>query len=161
MTTIVWAPGDLVVASNEGVDVRFAGVEITADIPEHHERAAGERGIRVHVAGVTSPLTMDLDNRHLQEVDVWAEERKLVGPENVRRFPVMPGDTVLGAIKPVITDNHDTDYRCIGGRRAGTGSEWDGSWVFVPEPPAGVRHLTIEFMLNGETTGKSCRVQLD
>ncbi|MBP2414490.1 hypothetical protein JOF48_003289 [Arthrobacter stackebrandtii] len=160
MTTIVWAPGDLVVANSEGVDVRLAGVEITADIPHHLGRPAGERGIRVHVAGVTSPLTMDLDNRHLQEVEAWAEERKRVGPENVHQFPVMPGVAVLSAVNAVITDNHDTDYRWVGGQLAGTGSEWDGSWAFVPEPPAGVKHLSIEFTVDGVPTGKSVRVQL-
>ena len=34
MTTIVWAPGDLIVATHESVDVRFAGVELTTDVAE-------------------------------------------------------------------------------------------------------------------------------
>ncbi|WP_146073212.1 hypothetical protein [Arthrobacter sp. N199823] len=161
MTTIVWAPGDLVVASNEGIDVRFAGVEITAEIPEHIQRAPGERGIRVHLACVTSPATMELHVNYMKALEAWGEQREMHGSDKVGRPPVMPGDVVLSAVKANITDNHDTEYLLVAGRVAGTGSEWDGSWVFVPEPPVGVKHLTIEVTLNGELTGKSCRVQLD
>lgn len=161
MTTIVWAPGDLVVATNEGVDVRLAGVEITSDVPEYIERVPGERGIRVHLAGVTSRTTMELDVSYNRALEAWASERTLHGLEAAGRPPIMPGDVVLTPVKAIVTDNHDTDYRCIAGRVAGTGSEWDASWVFVPEPPPTIRHLTVEFTVKGEPTGKSCRVQLD
>ncbi|MDJ0313456.1 hypothetical protein [Arthrobacter sp. H35-D1] len=161
MTSIVWAPGDLIVATNDGVDVRFAGVEITPDVPAFLGRVPGERGIRVQLAGVTSAETMELDSAYLSEMEAWGRGLKLHGKDSAGRPPVMPGETVLSAVKAVITDNHDTDYHCVAGQVAGTGSEWDGSWVFVPEPPEQVNHITIEFTLKGEPTGKSCRVQLD
>lgn len=161
MTSIVWAPGDLIVATHEGVEVRFAGVEITSEAAGYMGRLPGERVIKVHLAGVTSAVTMDLDNSHLRALEAWGEERKLHGADSVGRPPVMPGDAVLSAVKAIVTDNHDTEYGWVAGRVAGTGSEWDSSWMFAPEPPEGVKHLTIEFTLNGELTGKSCRVQLD
>lgn len=160
MTTIIWAPGDLIIASNEGVDVRLAGVDITQDIPFYLDQVPGECGIRVNLAGVTSRETMELGAAYIQALEAWHEEIKARGQESVGRPPVMPGDVVLSAVKPVITDNHDTDYRLVADRVAGSGSEWDASWVFVPEPPSGVNHLTIEFTVNDEPTGKSCRVQL-
>ena len=161
MTKIVWAPGNLIVATNEGVDVRFAGVEITAAAPGHVGLAPGERVIRVDLAGVTSSVTIDLDRRHLQEMEAWAEDRKLRGAENTGRPPAMPGETVLSAVRAIVTDSRDTEYRQVAGRVAGAGSGWDASWMFSPEPPAGVKHLTVEFTLNGELTGNSIRVQLD
>jgi len=33
MMTVISAPGDLVVATNDGVGVRFAGIESIADVP--------------------------------------------------------------------------------------------------------------------------------
>ncbi|MGO2541166.1 MAG: hypothetical protein ACTH8J_08460 [Specibacter sp.] len=161
MTTIVWAPGDLIVASNEGIDVRLAGVSLVRDVPEHLGATGGERGVRIGLEAPRNLETQRRDIAHLQEVEAWVAEQKLHGKGKAGPPPTMPGQAVLSAVKADITDNHDTVYRCVAGRWAGTGTEWDGSWTFLPEPPAGVKHLTIEFTVNGELTGKSCRVQLD
>ncbi|AIY00162.1 hypothetical protein ART_0563 [Arthrobacter sp. PAMC 25486] len=161
MTVIVWAPGDLIVASNEGVDVRLAGVELTSDAPVHHGAKPGERGVRIGLEANRNLETQHRDLAYLEAFEAWDAEQKLHGKGKAGSPPPMPGQVVLSAVKPVITDNHDTDYRCVGGQWAGTGTDWDGSWTFVPEPPAGVKHLTIEFTVNGDLTGKSCRVQLD
>lgn len=140
--------------------MRFAGVEITPDVPALPGRAPGERGVRVQLTGVASAETMEMDTAYLKAMEAWGDDLKLRGKDSAGRPPAMPGETVLSAVQAVITDNHDTDYRCVAGQVAGTGSEWDGSWVFVPEPPGQVNHLTIEFTLKGVPTGKSCRVQL-
>lgn len=161
MTSIVWAPGDLIIATNRGVDVRFAGVEIIEDVPEHMWRVPGERGIRVHLTGVRGPATMEFDAGYGQALEAWTVERTAKGKDGVGRPPLMPADVVLTPVQAVISDNHDTEYRRVAGKVSGTGSEWDASWVFVPEPPAGLKHLTIEFTLHGELTGKSVRAQLD
>ncbi|MGN5733386.1 hypothetical protein [Arthrobacter psychrochitiniphilus] len=161
MTSIVWAPADLIIASNQGVAVRFAGVEVTDNIPEHMWRVPGERGIRVHLAGVRGEVTMELDAAHSIALEAWVAERKAHGRETAGRAPVMTGETVLTPVQVVISDNHDTEYKRVAGKVAGTGNEWDASWVFLPEPPAGVKHLSLEFTLHGELTGKSVRIQLD
>lgn len=160
MTTIVWAPGDLIVASHEGVDVRLAGVELTPDVSEFGP-SHGERGIRVSLAAIRNLETQRLDILHAEEFEAWAAEQTLHCKDSAGPPPRMPGQVVLSAVRPVITDNHDTDYRYVGGQWAGTGTQWDGSSIFLPEPPHEVRHLNIEFTLNGELTGKSCRVQLN
>ncbi len=160
MTTIVWAPGDLVIANSEGVDIRFAGVEITADIPHYKGQPAGERGILVRLACVTGPVTTKLHSDHGLAMHQWGEKRKAGGAEAAGPPPVMPGETILKIVRPVVNDNHDTDYRWVAAQFAGTGTEWDGRWAFVPEPPAGVKHLNIEFTVAGALTGKSVRVQL-
>lgn len=161
MTSIVWAPGDLIIASNQGVDVRFAGVEIITDIPQHVGLVPGGRVIRVHLTAIRGRATLELDDGYGTAVEAWAAERAAQGRESAGRPPIMPGDVVLTPVQALITDNHDTEYRRVGGRAAGAGSEWDASWVFAPEPPAGVKHLTIEFTLHGGLTGRSVRVQLD
>lgn len=161
MTTIIWAPGDLIVASNGGVEVRLAGVRTNSEVPFYMGHVPDVRGIRVDLVGVTSRVTMDLDIAYTAAIESWILERKSHGQEAAGARPLMPGGVVLSAVKPAITDNHDTDYRLVASHSAGTGTEWDGSWFFVPEPPAAVKHLTIEFTVNGRPTGKSCRVQLD
>lgn len=161
MTTIVWAPGDLIVATHEGVDVRFAGVELTSDVSEFLGATPGERGIRVSLAGIPNLETQRLGILYGAAFEAWAAELELRGKTNAGPPPPMPGQVVLSAVKPVISDNYDTEYCCVTGQWAGTGTEWDGSKTYLPEPPEGVKHLTIEFTLNGELTGKSCRVQLD
>lgn len=161
MTTIVWAPGDLVVASNEGVDVRLAGVSLVPDVPEHLGGTAGGHGVRIGLEATRNLETQRRDIAYVQEFEAWAAEQQLHGKDTAGPPPAMPGQAVLSAVKATITDNHDTAYRCVAGQWAGTGTEWDGSWTFLPEPPTGVKHLTIEFTVNGELTGRSCRVQLD
>lgn len=161
MTTIVWAPGDLIVASNEGLAVRLAGVGLTRDVPEHLGATVGERGVRIGLEVTRNLETQRRDIAYLEAFEAWVAEQKLHGRDMAGPPPTMPGQVVLSAVKANITDNHDTVYGCVAGRWAGTGTEWDGSWTFIPEPPAGVKHLTIEFTVNGELTGKSCRVQLD
>lgn len=161
MTSIVWAPGDLIIATSQGVDVRFAGVEISTDLPERRWPLPGERGIRVHLSGVRSGATAELDGAYGTALAAWEEQRTAQGHDGADRPPIMPGEVVLTPVQAVITDNRDTNYRRMAGRVAGSGTEWDAFWVFTPEPPAGLKHLTIEFTLHGELTGRSVRVQLE
>jgi hypothetical protein len=57
MMTVISAPGDLVVATSDGIGVRFAGVELTIHLPGHPAAVPGERGIKVNlgVFGATKP----------------------------------------------------------------------------------------------------------
>lgn len=161
MTTIVWAPGDLIVASIEGIDIRLAGVSLVPDVPEHLGATVGERGVRIRLEATRNLETQRRDIAYLRDFEAWVAEQRLQGKGNAGSPPPMPGEGVLSAVEANITDNHDTAYLCVAGQWAGTGTEWDGSWTFLPEPPAGVKHLNVEFTLHGELTGKSVRVQLD
>ncbi len=72
----------------------------------------------------------------------------------------MPGAPVLERVNARISDDLGTEYRCVGGKVAGTGTEWDGCWGYAPEPPMSARIINFEFTLDGETTGKHCQIQL-
>ncbi|WP_146111853.1 hypothetical protein [Arthrobacter sp. MYb227] len=72
----------------------------------------------------------------------------------------MPAVPVLERVQVEVSDDVGTEYRWAGGKIAGTGSEWEGSWGFIPEPPSNARLLTLAFTLDGEPTGKLCQLQL-
>ncbi|WP_146238774.1 hypothetical protein [Arthrobacter livingstonensis] len=161
MTTIISAPGDLIIATSDGIDVRFAGVAPTFLLPPGVGEVPGSGGVVVYFEGVPSLETRHRDQRHLKEIDQWAERRKLHGTEAAGRFPIMPGEPVLERVKVRISDDVGTEYRWVGGKVAGTGTEWDGCWGYAPEPPMSARLLNFEFTLDGEPTGKRCQVQLN
>ncbi|WP_104091899.1 hypothetical protein [Arthrobacter sp. GMC3] len=160
MTTIISAPGDLIIATSDGIDVRFAGIDPTFLLPPGVGESSEMQGVAVYIEGVPSLETRLRDQRHVQEIEHWAELRKRHGTEAAGRFPIMPGEPVLSRVKVRLTDDVGTEYRWVGGKVAGTGTEWDGCWGYAPEPPMSARLLNFEFTLDGEPTGKSCKVQL-
>lgn len=91
----------------------------------------------------------------------WADLRNRDGAEAAGDAPVMPGQIVLGPVGAVISDDVGTTYRMSAGQVAGSGSEWEATWVYLPEPPKTARILTLEFTLDDEPTGKTCQIQLD
>lgn len=64
MMTVVSAPGDLVVATNVGVGVRFAGIESIAEVPFVSDEWVGRKGIRLYFQGIRSHETRQRDFRH-------------------------------------------------------------------------------------------------
>lgn len=160
MMTIISAPGDLIVATKDGVDVRFAGVESIADAPFSATEWLGKQGIRLHLEGIRSPETQRRDEHHVKEISQWANLRERDGAEAAGDAPAMPGQLVLGPVGADISDDLGTIYRWSAGQVAGSGTDWDATWVYLPEPPAAARFLRIEFTLDGEPTGKTCKVQL-
>jgi len=160
MMTIVSAPADLVVAESDGIAVRFAGVELTRQMPSHVAAVQGEPGIRVNLEGVRSHETVRRDQSFVEARLQWVELRKEHGAESAGDGPIMPGVLALEPIKVVISDDAGTEYHWASGQVAGDGTEWAASWTFLPEPPKNVRTLGLDFTLNGESTGRKCRVEL-
>ena len=52
MGSIVSAPADLVIATSDGIDVRFAGIDLAAELSAHAQEPPGVHGVRVSLAAV-------------------------------------------------------------------------------------------------------------
>ncbi|MGP9650403.1 hypothetical protein CQ019_05610 [Arthrobacter sp. MYb229] len=161
MMRIVSAPADLVVATNDGVDVRFAGIEAMADVPIVSDEWLGREGVRIYFQGIRSHETWQRDVRYEEQLAQWAELRNRDGEEAAGDPPSMPGQLVLGPVGAVISDDAGTTYRLSAGQVAGSAAGWEASWVYLPEPPKTARLLTLEFTLDSQLTGKTCQVRLD
>lgn len=159
--TVISAPGDLVVATNDGVDVRFAGIESIADVPIDSAGWLGSEGIKIYFQGIRSHETWQRDVRYEEQLTQWADMRKRKGEEAAGDAPSMPGQLILGPVGAVISDDVGTNYRLTSGQVAGSATEWESTWVYLPNPPRAARFLTLEFTVDDEPTGKTCTVRLD
>ena len=161
MTKVISAPGDRVVSTSDGVDVRFAGLELTSDIPGHVQVRPGERGIKISLEAIRGHETGLRDHSYDQARLQWAERRRTDGAESAGPMPTMPGVLAFEPVELQITDDSGTDYRFVAGQVAGDGTEWSASWTYLPEPPRHVKCLNLVGTLHGAPTGKSCKIQLD
>ena len=154
MATIVSAPSDLVIAVSDGIPVLFAGADVEATSWD------GKAGIRVSVAGVRGPETMQRDATFRTAQAAWARRLKEHGKAAAGDPPTMPGVPALSRVKVNVTDDVGTRYEFVAGQVAGDGSEWDASWIYAPRPPAVARELRLEFTLDAEPTGRDCKLTL-
>lgn len=161
MMTVISAPADLIVATNIGVGVRFAGIESIADVSIVSDEWLGKEGLRLYFQGIRSDETRERDARFEEQLNQWGELRELSGAEAAGDPPSMPGQLVLGVVGAVISDDVGTTYRLSAGQVAGGMSGWESTWVYLPAPPKTARVLTLEFTVNGEPTGKICKIQVD
>ena len=161
MMTIVAAPADLVVATSDGVDVRFAGIESIADVPIVSGETLGRAGLRIYFQGIRNHETWQRDVRYEEQLVQWADLRNRDGAGAAGDAPSMPGQLVLGPVGAVISDDVGTTYRSIAGQVAGSATGWESTWVYLPERPKTAQILTLEFTLDDEPTGKTCQVRLD
>jgi hypothetical protein len=161
MTTIVFAPGDLIVATSDGIDVRFAGIELDADFSPRPGYPRGGRGVRIRIEGIRGLETQRRDYEFLDAREAWADRLRGQGRDAAGEPPNMPGVPVLRRVKAIVTDDVGTEYQLAAGQVAGDGTEWDGSWVYAPSPPEAALTLKFRFTLDGEPTGKECAVRLD
>lgn len=161
MMTVVSAPGDLVVATNDGVGVRFVGVESIAEASVVSAEWLGRKGIRLYLQGIRSHETRQRDFRYEEQMEQWGSLGNRDGAEAAGDPPVMPGQLVLGPVGAVISDDVGTTYQMSTGQVAGSGTEWEATWVYISEPPQAARLLTLEFTLDDVPTGKACQIRLD
>lgn len=54
MTMIISAFGDLIVATSNSIDVSFAGIELSVEVPAVSGGRSEVRGLRVYLEGVRS-----------------------------------------------------------------------------------------------------------
>lgn len=160
MTSIVFAPGDLIIATSDGIDVRFAGINLGVRVPHHALNLEGTRGVQVKLEGVRGFQTQQRDQQHESAILAWAERLKAHGRGNAGPAPTMPAVPVLDRVRSLVTDDVGTDYKLAAGQVAGSGTDWDASWIYSPEPPDAARILTLRFTLDGSPTGKECKVSL-
>lgn len=160
MPQIISAPLDLIVAIHQGIAIRFAGLSLTSDLPPSRYAAEGGTSFEFHLCGVINDETQRLDSQFHDALETWALIVQEQGDEQAGPAPQMPGNAVLEPVKANITDDLGTSYTCIGGRVAGTGTDWDASWVYSPAPPAAARRLVLAFTINGTSTGHTCVLDL-
>jgi hypothetical protein len=160
MAVIISAPGDLVVATSNGIDVRFAGIDLAASDIQLTSDDQGGSGVRIKFECVRTQETYRRHLLFLQAREEWAEQLRTQGKDAAGAAPTMPGVPVLSRVKALLTDNLGTEYRLTGGQIAGDGTEWEASWDYSPAPPKVAQTLKLHFTLDGETTGKECEVRL-
>ena len=157
MGTIVSAPADLVVATSDGIDVRFAGIDLAASLSPHAQEPPGGHGVRISLAAVRGAETMRRDGQFQAARLAWAQRRQDKMTEE-EPLPLMPGFSVLDRVWVVLSDELGTEYRLVAGQAAGDGTEWESAWEFVPPPPEAAGTLRLQFTLDGAPTGKTCEV---
>ncbi|MFK0008943.1 hypothetical protein ACIQTZ_18030 [Paenarthrobacter sp. NPDC090520] len=158
---IISAPSDLVIANSDGIDVRFAGINLDR-APGYVGERAGEQSVHLHLNGIRGTETQLRDSQFLRDLQDWSERDKdleVVGQEQYP--PQMPSIAVFDQIGIELTDDVGTEYRRVGGKMAGSGTEWDVLWIYTPAPPPNARTLQIGFDVDGQTTGKHCILSLD
>ena len=159
MGSIVSAPADLVIATSDGIDVRFTGIDLAAELSAHAQEPPGGHGVRVSLAAVRGAETMRRDEQFRVARLAWAQ-REDGGRRGKEPAPLMPGFSVLDRVGAVLADEAGTEYRLVAGQAAGDGTEWESAWEFVPQPPAAAGILRLQFTLDGAPTGKTCEVRV-
>ena len=159
MMAVTHAPSDLVVATSDGIEIRFGGV-VLETAPPFVGLHAGEPGIHVQLTGVRGPETQRRDSQLDRQRQAWVERRQSAGPGSAGPPPDMPGVSVLERVAAQLSDDAGTLYRRAGGSMAGDGMDWEALWVFVPEPPPAATALRLDFTVDGKPTGRHCTVAL-
>jgi hypothetical protein len=154
MMSICSAPGDLIVATSDGIDVRFAGVTIDLEL------SGGGPGVRVLFEAVREAETARRDQKFADDRLAWARRLKARGSDAAGCAPTTPGVMVLERVRVLMNDDVGTEYRCESGQIGGDVSPWTSFWLHTPCPPDNARRLELQFTLDGETTGKECVVRL-
>lgn len=155
MTTIVRAPGNLIVATVEKVDVRLAGIDVTK-APLYVDVPAGSPCVVVYLSAVRGYETVSHDGeiaqtRSLEDLATEAEEAQKDGPPKLSN---------LSRINITMTDDEGTPYEPSGFRMVGDGTSWDDMRVYTPAPPSSAATLHLDFTIDGQSTNSSCDVDL-
>ena len=157
MGSIVSAPADLVIATSDGIDVHFAGIDLDASLSAQAQEPPGGNGVRISLAAVRGEETMRRDGQFQAARLAWAQRRQDQVTEE-EPVPLMPGFSVLDRVGVVLSDELGTEYRLVAGQAAGDGTEWESAWEFVPQPSEVSGTLRLQFTLDGAPTGKTCEV---
>ena len=159
MGSIVSAPADLVIATSDGIDVHFAGIDLDASLSAQAQEPPGGNGVRISLAAVRGEETMRRDGQFQAARLAWAQ-REDGGRRGKEPAPLMPGFSVLDRVGAVLADEAGTEYRLVAGQAAGDGTEWESAWEFVPQPSEVSGTLRLQFTLDGAPTGKTCEVRV-
>lgn len=155
MTTIVSAPGDLIVATIDEVGVRLVGIEVTK-APYFVDVPSATPCIVVYLSAARGYETVHHDaeiarTRSREDLAAEAEEAQRDGPPKLSN---------LGRMGVTITDDVGTEYEPSGFRMVGDGIGWDDMRVYAPAPPSTALTLHLDFTVDGESTESSCEIAL-
>lgn len=155
MTTIVRAPGNLIVATIDKVDVRFAGVDVTT-APLHVDVLSGTPCVVAYLSAARGYETVSRDSevaqtQSLEDLAAEAAEAQKDGPPKLSN---------LSRVSVTITDDEGTQYEPSGFRMVGDGIGWDDMRVYTPAPPSAAATLHLDFTVDGESTNSRCDVAL-
>jgi hypothetical protein len=155
MTSIVSAPGTLIVAIIEKVDVRLAGIEVT-NAPLHVDVPSSTPCLVVYLSAARGYETVSHDaeiarTQSLEELAAQAEEAQKDGPPKVSN---------LSRVGVTITDDKGTQYEPSGFRMVGDGTGWDDMRVYTPAPPSAATTLHLDFTIDGDSTDSRCVLAL-
>lgn len=159
MKAITSAPQDLVVATCDAIDVRFAGV-VFLNTVRGVDIKPGTPCVQFHLNGVNSAETMERDSQFIRDRQDWADRRKSGETDSETPAPQMPGVLLYERITIQITDDLGTEYHKAGGTVAGGETPWNATWVYLPAPPPGAQALRFEFRVDGGSTEKRCEVSI-
>lgn len=155
MTSIISAPGSLIVATIEKVDVRLAGIEVT-NAPLDVDVPSGTPCVVVYLSAARGYETVTHDGeiartRSLEDLAAEAEEAQKDGPPKLSN---------LSRVGVTITDDEGTQYEPCGFRMVGDGTGWDDMRVYTPAPSSAATTLHLDFTVDGESTDSRCDVAL-
>lgn len=155
MTTIIRAPGNLIVATIEKVDIRLAGVDVTK-APLHVDVLSDTPCVVVYLSAARGYETVSHDaeiaqTQSREDLAAGAEEAEKDGPPKLSN---------LDRVGVTITDDEGTQYEPSGFRMVGDGIGWDDMRVYTPAPPSAATTLHLDFTVDGESTNSSCDVAL-
>lgn len=157
MPRIISAPLNLVVATHQGVDIAFAGLSLSSDLPPwHEENDENSTSMEFRLRAVINEVTRKLDAEYADSVKAW----KLQGTRQTGEGPALPSDDFFMSVEAEITDDLGTDYRWIGGIDADDESPWEAAWIYAPASPVKAEYLFLDFVVNGRETGQSCTIAL-
>ena len=155
MTTIVRAPGNLIVATIGKVDVRLAGIDVTK-APQHVDVPSGTPCVVVYLSAARGYETVSHDaeiaqTRSLEDLAAEAVEAQKDGPPKLSN---------LSRVGITITDDQGTRYEPSGFRMIGDGIGWDDMRVYTPTPTSAAMTLHLDFTVDGKSTERYCDVAL-
>ncbi len=112
----------------------------------------------VHVDARRNAHTDALDAGFMAAIAEWAAVASELRSRGERppNPPAQPGE-LLATMTLSLTDDVGTTYRWNGSQAAGTGTEWNAIWRFVPAPPPDATQLWVAI---DDVSGKRCAVPL-
>ncbi|MGQ3385232.1 hypothetical protein [Glutamicibacter sp. TV12E] len=159
------APHDLIVAAHRGVDVAFAGLNLSTELPPWHFESKDfdvgfTSSFEFTLRAVLNEVTRQLDADLCSTNEAWKAQLEVHGASIAGSAPPLPSDKFFERIEAEVTDDLGTEYMWVGGERASLESPWEATWIYAPAPPQEAGRLVLDFVADGLATGHSCTLDL-
>jgi len=159
------APHDLIVAVHQGVDIAFAGLNLTTGLPPWHLESEGcdvgfTSSFEFTLRAVPNEMTRQLDADFSSKKEAWKAQLEERGASIAGSAPPLPSDKFFERIEAAVTDDLGTEYMWVGGETSSLESPREATWIYAPAPPQEAGHLVLDFIEEGLKTGHSCTLDL-